>query len=91
MTEGSTILLSSPSAETVLINKTVHWNCEKEYRIISDQQYFNIKGKITGIYMGIRIIEQHKELLEKTVPKTIPIIETKLCLKTIKIEPNNLL
>lgn len=74
---GSTVM-TMPTATDVLSVKTEHWEYEGEYRIIQDDQYYPIQGRIKAIYTGHRISPIHDELLEKVVPEHIPIIPTEL-------------
>ncbi len=72
----------------VLSFKTDHWEYEKEYRVISNNDFYPIPGKITAIYLGIRVKEIHKELIKRSTPAGIPIYETKMDNQTVEIRPN---
>ena len=69
--------------------KTNHWEYEKEYRIVSEQEFFPITGKITGIYLGMRVKDIHKNLIVRSTPKDVPIYVTKIQERTIQIIPKN--
>ncbi|MFT3806050.1 DUF2971 domain-containing protein [Arenimonas sp.] len=74
---GSTIL-GGPNAIDVLTKKTTHWEYEKEYRIIGDQPYFDIGGRITKVILGIRASESIAWLLQKVTHPSISIVKAKL-------------
>jgi len=80
--------LTSPTSEEVLSFKTRHWEFEREYRIIQEEEFFSIAGRISGIYAGIRTSNNHLALLTKLTPKEIPIFETKIDGRKIEIVPN---
>jgi hypothetical protein len=90
---GSTIPSRQISRQEVLSRKTKYWEFESEYRIIdeskylNEDKYFDIKGRITAIYLGTRTSPIHRELLNKIVPGDIPIYMTDLNKKTIEVEP----
>ncbi len=77
--------------------KTKQWKYEQEYRIVQNEEYYQIKkrkGRISCIYLGERIKACHKEKILKLVSdkdKKIPVYSTKLNKNDIKIERNELL
>ena len=83
---GTTILAGATAAE-VLSVKTNHWAHEKEYRVIQQHEYFEINGKVTGLYLGIRVSDNMRGLLIKAVPTRIPIFNTRLDKANVKVEP----
>jgi Protein of unknown function (DUF2971) len=82
-----TFLSEGSSTEEVLLNKTVHWEYEEEYRIIQGAQYYPIIGRITNIYLGINSNCYH-DILKKVIPSSIPLINTKICHHNLTIEPS---
>lgn len=72
----------------ILTKKTNHWSYESEYRIIHENTYYSIKGRIKKIYLGQRILDIHLEILKKIIPSAIPIYTTKLDTSEIKIKPD---
>lgn len=72
----------------ILSFKTNHWAYEQKYRIITDNDFFSITGKITSIYIGIRTKEIHTSLIRHCVSSEIPIYDTKINNKLVKIMPN---
>ncbi len=79
--------LTEPTSEEVLSFKTKHWEFEKEYRIIQEEEFFSIAGRISTIYAGIRTSDNHLAMLRKLTPSTIPIFETKIDGRQIEIVP----
>ena len=82
-----TTFLAGATAQEVLSIKTNHWEHERAYRIIQQHKYFQINGKITGLYLGIRVPEMLRALLIKAVPSHIPIFDTKLDKTNVKVLP----
>ena len=78
-------LTKDTKAVDILSFKTDHWKYEKEYRIVSEQEFYPTPGKITGIYLGIRAQEIHKKLVISCTPKEIPVYETNIYEKTVEI------
>ena len=83
--EYGVTFLTEPTSEEVLSFKTKHWEFEKEYRIIQEEEFFSIAGHISAIYAGIRISDNHLALLRKLTPKEIPIFETEIDERKIEI------
>jgi len=79
---------SETKASDILTFKTDHWNYEKEYRVITERKYYSIEGKVTGIFLGIRVSEIHKQLLVRSINGNIPIYETSVDQKLVKIKLN---
>ncbi|MES9934584.1 MAG: DUF2971 domain-containing protein [Candidatus Sedimenticola sp. PURPLELP] len=86
--EFSYSLLTAPESYEILKIKSKHWLYEKEYRLISKEQFFYVSGKITGIYLGLRISDHMRNMLLRVVGDNIPIYSTKLNEEKIKIELN---
>lgn len=78
---------SSPSdIYTLLKKKTLHWQHEKEYRVISAEKYYCIKEKIRTIYLGSRVSDFHADILKKAVDKSISIYHTKINPDKVEVE-----
>ena len=84
--QPGTLLTGLVNPIDILSSKTIHWKYEEEYRIIQEDQNYNIAGRITAIYIGIKAHEYH-ELLKKALPSHIPLIYTRLNPTTLSIEP----
>ncbi len=83
---GNTIL-GGPLTEDVLSYKTDHWKHEAEYRIIQNENYYPITGRIKSIFTGHRISNFHLELLEKVVPPQIQIIPAEINTEKLIVQP----
>lgn len=81
--------LTTDDPAEILTKKTNHWYYESEYRIIQKDAYYSIKGRITAIYLGQRILDKHLERLKNIIPSAIPIYTTKLDTGKIKIIPDD--
>jgi hypothetical protein len=81
-------LSDGTKAIDVLSFKTDHWEYEKEYRIVTHEEFYPVKGKITGVFLGIRTQDIHRELVIRSTPKEIPIYETKIQQSTVEIRPS---
>jgi len=75
-------------ATDILSFKTDHWKYEKEYRIITEDEFYSVSKNITGIYLGMRVKDIHKELVVRSTPKEIPVFETQIQLESVEIIPN---
>lgn len=84
-----TTLLGGSTAEEVLSFKSTHWEFEKEYRIIQEETYFPIIDRITAVYAGSRISQEHFGFLRKLVPEKVPVYETKVDPETITVSPRH--
>jgi len=72
----------------VLSFKTDHWEYEKEHRIITGNDFYSVSGRITGIFLGIRTKDIHKEIVVRSTSKEIPIYETTIDQTSGEIRPN---
>lgn len=81
-------LTENTTAIDILSFKTDHWQHEKEFRIISSEEYFSVKGKITGIFLGVRTQDIHKDIVVRSTPIDIPIYNTKIDEDRVEIRPN---
>jgi len=70
-------LLTSPSPEDVLTQKSVHWSYEQEYRLIQSGEWYSIYGRIKRIILGPRASRDREDLLRKLV-RYIPIQRAEL-------------
>jgi hypothetical protein len=78
-------VLTAPSPIEVLTRKTIHWKWESEFRIICEEEYFDISNRLRSIYVGARIKDIHLGLLDKMKQSAIPIIHTEIDSKKIEI------
>jgi len=73
-------------AKIILRNKFEEWAYEEEVRLFSKSEFINKGIKITGIYLGIRISDTYKDVLQK-IANDIPIYDTKIdnCNQIVKL------
>ena len=50
-------------------------------------EYYSVKGRITAVYLGQRVSEKHKDLLQRLVPESIPIRTVRINPTTLRVEP----
>lgn len=81
--------LKTHNPAEILTKKTMHWCYESEYRVIQENDYYSVKGRISAVYLGQRISDVHMDKLNKITPSTIPIYTTKLEPHNIKIVPGD--
>lgn len=86
--EFTVTILTAPKPTEILGIKSYHWAHEQEYRLILDDEYYSVRGKITGIYYGLRTAPLMKEMIIRFVGKRIPVYSTKLNEKAIEINLN---
>lgn len=70
--------LETPFPDEILSKKTIHWEHEKEFRIIQSDTYYAVPGRISAIYLGSRVDGDRKILLDKILPNNLPIYCTKI-------------
>ncbi len=74
----STFCFTSETPNEVLSHKIEHWKYEEEYRVIHQDDYYPIKGRVNAVYFGVRASDFHKEILRKSAPSHIKLVETRL-------------
>jgi hypothetical protein len=79
-----TTLLDSKSPKELLQHKTNHWGYESEYRIIGNDEYYPVTGRVKRIIVGHRASKDHLKLLYKTAPH-IPIVQAQIDPETVSI------
>ena len=57
-----------PTPQLILTGKSLHWEYEKEYRFIQDEEYVTIAGRIRRVLLGIHVDPEVEALLEKAAP-----------------------
>lgn len=70
-----------------LSKKVPLWSYEEEYRIITFSEYYEIKDKITGVYLGLNIQEEKRDLLLKLTPQNIPVYATDFDCDKLEVIP----
>jgi len=71
---------------SLLRKKTLHWQHEQEFRIVSDEKYYCIKKKIRSIYLGSRVSPFHADILKKAVGHDIDIFHTQINPHRVEVE-----
>lgn len=69
---------SNDWAKIILIRKFGEWKYEEEYRIFSKKPFITNDFKITAVYLGMRISDVNKRILEKIVPDDVDVVSTSL-------------
>jgi len=87
--EINNALYTGTETTEILRIKTNHWAYEKEFRIISEEEFIPTPERISGVYFGLRTPEHFQTLLLSNIPKSIPVYSTKLNSDSIQIEPEN--
>ena len=87
----SNTFLGAPPANEVLSQKTKHWLHEDEYRVMQPDDYYYVINRISAIYLGSRVSDERKALLNKLVPNKIPIYFTRINKSTLAVEPGDLM
>lgn len=85
--ESGVSLLGGPRSEEILRVKTIHWTYEQEYRIISDQEFYPVTDRITGIYFGLRASNLIQKSLLAFLPSSISAYRMKLDERKLEIIP----
>lgn len=74
------------NVSSLLNKKTLHWQHEQEYRIITSKKYYCIREKIRTIYLGSRVSEFHADILKKAVGDNINICHTSINPHLVEVE-----
>lgn len=62
----------------ILAWKTFHWAYEKEYRIFTNVEFFDIRGRIRRVLLGPRIRDNIVPVIERLAPVSVKIQHMKL-------------
>lgn len=55
--------------------KTPEWAYEKEYRIITKSEFFNLPKPVKKILLGSKVDNTHREILIKLLPSNVEVVE----------------
>lgn len=69
---------AGPSWKMALTTKTSHWEYEKEYRVITAEEFYPIKGKIKRVIAGVRCKATDIPLIQKLLPNNVPLFRARL-------------
>lgn len=76
---------SETTALEILTFKTKHWSYEKEYRVVTEDSYFDVEGQITGVYFGLRTEDKHRNDILSILPESVPAFATRLDERNVKV------
>ncbi len=86
LAEFTPALLGGPTSKDVLRLKTKHWEYEREFRLLTKEEFYPISGKITAIYLGLRTTELMATVILQSVADAIPVYRTKINIRSLEIE-----
>jgi hypothetical protein len=78
-------LLGMPTPEELLTHKTQHWKYEAEHRVLCEEPFLDVAGKIRRVLLGSRISRLHGELLHKVCSPQISLVHTKIDTESLKV------
>lgn len=81
-----TILGGATAAADVLSCKSMHWEYENEYRVITDKAYVSVEGRITRVLFGTRAKDDLIELMDKVMDPSIGMARMRLVHSAVEIE-----
>lgn len=82
----SATLLGMPTPQELLTHKTKHWEYESEYRVLCEETFFDVAGRISRVLLGSRISSLHVELLRRVRSPQIPLIRTKIDTRLLRVK-----
>ena len=86
LAEFTPSLLGGPTSKDVLRLKTKHWEYEREFRLLTKQEFYPIPGRITAIYLGLRTSDLMAGVILRSVADSIPVYKTGVNLNSLEIE-----
>ena len=78
------------TAADIMTKKTKHWLYESETRLITEKEFYCVKGRISAIYLGMRVSEAQCDLLS-ALKLNISIYRTELDKKNIQVVAGSLI
>ena len=75
-----------PGIHQVLSVKTVQWEYESEYRIISLDKYFDIKNRIRRVILGARCRADDEGVLRRLLPDGVDLVKAHLNEELVRID-----
>lgn len=79
-------LLGMPTPQELLTYKTQHWAYEAEYRVLCEEPFLDVAGRIRRVLVGSRISKLHLEFLRRVRPPKIGLIRTGIDTKSLKVK-----
>ena len=84
--EKLTTIVEFTTPEELLTTKAIDWKKEAEYRVIVDEEYYDIKDKVTALYFGIHTSKIHKQIFRSlNCSYKLNMYDTNLDLENIKV------
>ena len=77
---------SFPSTGSILTHKTHHWQHECEYRILSEQEYYQINGRIRRVLLGPRCRDKEENIVRRLLTDDVCVERTQLNERTVQVE-----
>jgi hypothetical protein len=78
-------ILTPLNLMNILTRKSYHWESEQEYRVIHEAEYFNVKGKISSVWLGLRTPRLLRELIQSISPTNTKVYSTTLDGESIEV------
>lgn len=69
---------AGPSLIMALTAKTIHWDYEKEYRVITANEFYPINGRIKRVIVGTRCKTTDIPIIQKLLPTGATLCRTRL-------------
>jgi hypothetical protein len=77
---------SFPNPGEMLTHKTFHWQHEGEYRILSEEEYYSINGRIRRVLLGPRCGNKEESIIKRLVQDDVCVERTQLNERTVQVE-----
>ena len=76
---------AGPSIQAALTSKTIHWQHEDEYRVITTESFVPIEGHIRRVILGTRCKVTDKEIVRRLVQGRIDVRQSHLDADAVEI------
>ncbi|GAB3352210.1 hypothetical protein GCM10027430_17090 [Lysobacter tyrosinilyticus] len=86
-----TTILAGATPEQVLSCKTMHWEYEQEYRIVGQNEYYEIHRRIRRVIVGLRTPDDLILLLKKVMHPRVTIAKARLDHEGVAIQVGDVL
>lgn len=85
------LLDERPSIGNILLKKTKHWSYEDEYRILTTERYYSIKGRIRRILLGPRFPKKSLNVIQRLCPSGASVESTRLDIDSVTTKLCNII
>lgn len=79
-------LLGMPTPQELLTHKTRHWEYEHEYRVICEERFLEVKGRIRRVLLGSRISDLHFKVIQRACSPQISLVRTTIDTKSLVVK-----